>query len=242
MKLTILTQMLIPGIVGISTYVDYAYQKHMQLAAVTVAGTSGPINQLRTITATLDFNQLVSNLQAGRKAAAEEQVAVAAQALAAAGSDFLVVTSGTTSTLTARACERVCIPFLDIAEACFKEVSPAVSIGLLCTSYTTAGGMFHAAAKRRGVSLIVTPIDTADRVDRAIFGDLIRGKASNASLQVFRDAIEELTRLGAASIMLGNTDLTLVADELQKAIPVPLIDSARAHARHAAQAALSGRL
>jgi aspartate racemase len=238
----ILEQKLVPGLIGISTYVDYAYQKEMQLTAIAAAGTSGPINQLRTVTVTLDFNLLVTNLREGRKAAAEEQVAVAARALAAAGSDFIVVTSGTTSTLTARARESVSVPFLDIAEACLREATPEGPIGLLCTSYTTAGGLFHAAAKRRGATLIVSPTDTAERVDQAIFGELIRGETSDAGLRVFHDAIEELTSLGAASIILGNTDLTLVADILQKTTEVPLIDSARAHARNAAHAALAGQL
>jgi hypothetical protein len=60
--MSILSQQLIPGIVGISTYVDYAYHQEMQLTAIAAAGTKGPINQLRTVTVTLDFNLLVSNL------------------------------------------------------------------------------------------------------------------------------------------------------------------------------------
>src|SRR6185437_12102221 len=112
-----------------------------------------------------------------------------------------------TSTLTTRARERVSLPFLDIAEACLREATPAGPIGLLCTSYTTAGGMFDAAAKRRGATLIVSPTDTAARVDQAIFGELVRGETSDAGLRVFHDAIEELANSGATSIILGNTDL-----------------------------------
>ena len=91
MTMQILSQHLVPGVVGISTYVDYVYQREMQLTAVGLAGTKGPINQLRTATVTLDFNLLVANLQDGRKDAAEEQVAVACRALEAAGVDFVVV-------------------------------------------------------------------------------------------------------------------------------------------------------
>jgi aspartate/glutamate racemase len=126
-----LTQRLVPGVVGISTYVDHVYQREMQLTAVRAAGTTGPINQLRTVTVTLDFNLLVANLEAGRLGAAEEQVAVACRALEAAGADFLLVTSGTTSTLTARARERVAIPFLDLAGACWRDGRPAEPVGLL---------------------------------------------------------------------------------------------------------------
>lgn len=214
----------------------------MQLAAVAAAGTGGPINQLRTVTATLDFNLLVTNLRAGRKDAAEEQVTGAVQALAGAGADFIVVTSGTTSTLTGRARSRVTLPYLDMAEACLKEKRPAGPVGLLSTSYAAKGGLFHAAAVRHAATLILPCADTAQRVDDAIFGELVRGAASPSALAIFRDAIAELTAAGAASVILGNTDLTLIADELQKAAAVPLIDSAHAHARDAARAALTGKL
>ena len=43
-------------------------------------------------------------------------------------------------------------------------------------------------------------------------------------------------------VVLGNTDLTLIADDLQATSPVPLIDGTAAHARDAARAALSGKL
>ena len=126
------------------------YQREIPLAAVRIAGTDGPINQLRTVTATLDFNLLVANLAAGRRDPTEEQVANACSVLAAAGADFLVVTSGTTSTLTARARERVTIPFLDLAEACWGDQKPREPVGLLCTRYAVAGGICQAAARARG--------------------------------------------------------------------------------------------
>jgi aspartate racemase len=235
-----LSQKLMPGIVGISTYVDYAYHKEMQLTAVATAGTRGPINQLRSVTATLDFNRLVLNLQDGRREAAEEQVAVACQALEAAGADFVVVTSGTTSTLTARARQKVSIPFLDLAEACWKQAQLPSRVGLLCTRYALAGGIFQTAAKRHGTELLLPSADIAERLDQVIFGDLIRGDVSRECLRVFEGAIEQLEASGATSIILGNTDMTLAAEQLQKKTAVRLIDAARAHAKDAARAALSG--
>jgi aspartate racemase len=237
-----LTQKLVPGIVGISTYVDFAYQEAMQRAAVAAAGTDGPINQLRSVTVTLDFNLLVENLRAGHRDAAEEQVANAVVSLSAAGADFIVVTSGTTGTLAGKARQRVSLPFLDLAEACFKAQRPAGPVGLLATSYTAKGGFFHAAAKRHGADLLIPTEATAARVDRAIFDELVRGAALEPCRQVFRDAIGELHAAGARAVMLGNTDLTLVVDDLQRTSAVPLIDSTRAHARDAARAALSGVL
>ena len=242
--MSVLSQRWTPGIVGISTWVDFAYQREMQLSAVAAAGGTGPINQLRTVTVTLDFNLLVTNLRAGRKDAAEEQVAAACEALERAGADFIVVTSGTTSTLTARASERTSIPFLDLAEAAFREVAtaPSAPVGLLSTSYAAQGGIFHFAASRRGAPLLLPPSDAAARLDEAIFGELVRGEVTDDFLGLMGASIADLGRRGAAAIVLGNTDMTLAAQRLQAAAPVPLIDSALAHARAAARAALAGRL
>lgn len=232
-------QKLVPGIVGISTYVDFAYQKAMQLAAAETGGIDGPINRLRSVVATLDFHLLIENLQAGRRADAEAQVTQAIEALARAGADFVVVTSGTTSTLAGPARERVKLPLLDLAASCFKPQPPAAPIGLLATGYTVKAGQFDDAA---GARMIVPSDQTQQRVDRAIFGDLVRGNPGRTSVDVFREALAELAAAGALSVVLGNTDLTLVAAELQKTSAVPLIDSTTAHAREAARAALSGVL
>jgi aspartate racemase len=236
----VLSQKLVPGIVGISTYVDYAYHKEMQLAAVGAAGTSGPINQLRSVTVTLDFNLLVLNLQAGRRSAAEEQVAAACRSLEAAGADFVVVTSGTTSTLTTAARQHTSIPFLDLAEACWRRTPMPAKVGLLSTRYAAAGGLFQAAAKRHGAELVLPPENLAERIDHVIFGDLIRGDVSSECIRVLGVAIDQVQGSGAAAIILGNTDMTLAVEQLQKMAAVPLVDAARAHARDAAHAALTG--
>jgi aspartate racemase len=229
-------QKLVPGIVGISTYVDFAYQKAMQLAAVETGGADGPINRLRSVVATLDFHLLIENLRAEKRADAEAQVTEAIETLARAGADFIVVTSGTTSTLAGPARERVKLPFLDLAASCFKPKPPAPA-GLLATGYTVKAGQFDKAA---GAKMIVPKDKTQQRVDQAIFGDLVRGDPGRASIDIFREALAELAAAGAKSVILGNTDLTLVAAELQKTSAVPLIDSTTAHARDAARAALSG--
>jgi aspartate racemase len=230
-------QKLVPGIVGISTYVDFAYQKAMQLAAVEASGADGPINRLRSVVVTLDFHLLIENLRADKRADAEAQVTEAIDTLARAGADFIVVTSGTTSTLAGPARERVKLPFLDLAASCFKPEPPAAPIGLLATGYTVKAGQFDAAA---GTKMTVPKNKTQQRVDQAIFSDLVRGNPGRASIDIFREALAELTAAGAKSVILGNTDLTLVAAELQRTCTVPLIDSATSHARDAARAAFSG--
>jgi aspartate racemase len=235
----VMAQLLVPGIVGISTYVDYVYHLEMQVTATRTAGTVGPINQLRLITATLDFHRLVENLRADRLSEAEEQVAVAAAVLEAGGADFLVVTSGTTSTLTSRARGRVSLAFLDLAEAAWDEAGGARRVGLLSTRRTVEGGIFQVAAERRGATLLLPPPDVAARLDEVIFSELVQGRVTTAAVRLLRDAAAGLSREGAESIILGNTDMTLAAGQLRD-FAVPLIDSARAHARASARAALHG--
>jgi aspartate racemase len=237
-----LTQRLLPGIIGISTYVDFAYQREMQRTAVSSAGTPGPINQLRTVTVTLNFSLLLENLAARRLEQAEQQVAEAAEMLQAAGSDFIVVTSGTTSTLTGLARTRLSIPILDIAAACWCFDQPLSPVGLLSTRYAAAGGMFHAAAEKNRATLVVPSDQLAEQVDATIFGELVLGKVSKAGIDVLVGAIGELAAQGARSIILGNTDMTLAAAALSARTDLAIVDAALAHARAAAHAALTGEI
>jgi len=236
------TQRLVPGIVGISTYVDCVYHREIQSAALAASGEAGPINRLRSVIVTLDFKRLLENVHAGQIGAAEDQVAAAATALEAGGADFIVVTSGTTSTLTARAREQVSIPFLDLAEAAVAAAAAAGPVlGLLSTRRAAEGGIFQAAAERRRLTLLIPSASMAERVDDAIFRELVLGRVTEASVRLLGDAVAELARGGAQAVILGNTDMTLAAEALAGLARVPLIDSARAHGRAAARAAMSGQ-
>lgn len=115
-------------------------------------------------------------------------------------------------------------------------------VGVLCTRYAAAGGIFQTAAVQRRTELIWPSADMAEQVDRVIFGDLIRGDVSHACIEVFGLAVEQLRAAGAEAIILGNTDMTLAAESLQNKSEIPLVDAARAHARDAARAACSGSL
>ena len=237
-----LTQRLLPGIVGISTYIDFAYQKEMQRTAVSLAGTTGPINQLRTVTVTLNFSLLLENLAARRREKAEQQVADAAEMLQRAGSDFIVVTSGTTSTLTGLAQTRISIPVIDIASACWNFGEPLSPVGLLSTSYAVTGGMFQAAAEKNGATLLVPRDELAEQVDAVIFAELVLGEVTETGIDVLVRAIHELVAQGARSIILGNTDMTLAADALGARTNLTIVDAALAHARGAAHAALTSEI
>jgi aspartate racemase len=235
-------QKLVPGVVGISTYVDFAYHRAMQIEACRIAGTSGPINQLRTITVALDFSLLLANLRDGRRGAAQAQVTEAIRTLAAAGASFVVVTSGTTSTLTGPAREETALPFLDLADAAWHEARAGAPVGLLATGYAVAGGLFQAAAARHGGKLVLPSAATAKRVDCVIFDELVCGRVTDDVVTTLTDAVRELAQLGAGSVILGNTDMSLATDKLAPGSPVPLVDASLAHARAAARAALSGVL
>lgn len=235
-----LSQQLVPGVVGISTYVDGVYHRAMQLAAVAAANSNGPINQLRVLTATLDFRELIANLMTGLVDAAERQVAAAVETLEAGGADFVVVTSGTTSTLTRLAHERTSMHFLDLAAAAWGEVADVRTCGVLCTRRATAGGIFQRVADQRGVQLLESTPPVAGHVDEVIFGELVHGEVSESGLRVLQDGINDLVDRGAEIVILGNTDMTLALAELTASTQVPLVDSATAHARAAAHAALHG--
>lgn len=80
----------------------------------------------------------------------------------------------------------------------------------------------------------------ASQIDEIIFSELILGSVTNGGLQVLREAVAALAGDGAELVILGNSDMALAVEQLRADAPIPVIDSARAHARAAAHTALHG--
>jgi aspartate racemase len=77
---------------------------------------------------------------------------------------------------------------------------------------------------------------TRDRLDEIIFGELTVGDIRSESSSELRAAVQALADAGAEAVALACTELELAITDAE----VPLIATARTHARAAADLALAG--
>jgi aspartate racemase len=98
--------------------------------------------------------------------------------------------------------------------------------------------VLHRAAGRHGVETVVPDAITRARLDEIIFGELTVGDVRPESRAGLRAAVHHLADEGAGAVALACTELELALTA--EDAPVPLIATARAHARPAAATALAG--
>jgi aspartate racemase len=97
---------------------------------------------------------------------------------------------------------------------------------------------FYADRLARHGKQAVTP-EAADRemVDRVVFDELTQGKVLDGSRAAYLDVVARLADQGAEAVVLACTEIGLLISSEES--PLPIIDSAEAHALELARAALA---
>jgi aspartate racemase len=235
-------QQLVPGLIGMSVHTDCVYLQEINRAN-PLNSVEPQVSSIKLVLQAIDFGQLVADLNTGRRDEAEVSIRQALAAVQRAGSDFLVVTANTVSAMLEDLADAVSVPVLDITKAVFTEArAQGVSrLGLLSTSHTARSGIYQDAAAEFGCSIITPETGIAEAIDEAIFHRLIRGIRIEQDVATILDAVTWFKSQGADSVILGCTDMTLLADQFTLS-PLPLLDSTVLHARAAHYVATTGDL
>jgi len=132
------------------------------------------------------------------------------------------------------------IPLLHIADATAEDIKHAGhgTVGLLGTRFTMEQAFYKDRLSEHHGLRVLTP-DAADRdiIHRVIYDELCLGKIEPSSRIEYRRIMARLVADGAQAIILGCTEITLLVDQTDSA--VPLFDTTAIHARTAAEAALA---
>lgn len=129
------------------------------------------------------------------------------------------------------------VPFLHIADAVAQEAARLGTrrVGLLGTRPVLEEGFYAERLARHEIETVVPAAPTRTRLDEIIFGELTVGEVRPGSAAELRAAVARLAADGAEAVALACTELELALTDAE----VPLIATARTHARAAADVALS---
>jgi len=134
---------------------------------------------------------------------------------------------------------RIAIPLLHIADPTARAIvgTGAKVVGLLGTRFTMEQEFYRARLERgHGLRVLVPSAGERTMVHDVIYDELCRGKVEPASRAKYRGVIANLVASGAQAVILGCTEITMLVDASDSA--VPLFDTTEIHARSAALAAL----
>lgn len=204
-----------------------------------VKSALGGLHSARVVLYSVDFDEIEKLQSTGRWDEAGLQLAQAAQALARAGAELLVLATNTMHKVAPQIQQAVAIPLLHIADATAERIREhgLQKVGLIATRFTMEETFYHGRLTDEYGLEVITP-DSDDRafIHQVIYQELCLGIINPDSRARFREIMAGLTAQGAEGIILGCTEITMLvtADDAS----VPLFDTTQIHAQSAVQHAL----
>jgi aspartate racemase len=107
---------------------------------------------------------------------------------------------------------------------------------LLGTRFTMAGSFYSERLSKDGMEAIVPSVDRQAAIDRIIFEELGRGLVTAESRMKLLDIAHDLIGEGADAVILGCTELPLLA--VEEDLSVPVLDTTQLHARAVLEASI----
>ncbi|NMX93226.1 MULTISPECIES: aspartate/glutamate racemase family protein [unclassified Pseudomonas] len=193
----------------------------------------GPLRSAQMLLYSVDFGPVEQAQHAGRWDDAALILQDAARRLQAGGADCIVLCTNTMHLVAPQIEAAVSVPFLHIADAAGAAAVKAqtLTVGLLGTAFTMEQDFLKARLAAQGLTVLVPDAQERSAVHRIIYEELCVGVISEASRQVYQQAIANLAARGAQAIILGCTEIGLLIKPEHS--DLPLLDTTLLHAQAA---------
>ena len=199
----------------------------------------GPLRSARLLMYSVDFGPIEQAQHAGRWDALAGMLEDAAQRLHRGGADCVVLCTNTMHKVADRVAASVPIPFLHIADPVGRKSTQNGTkvLGLLGTRFTMEQPFMRERLERSyGLQVLVPDEDDRAEVHRIIYEELCAGVVRETSRQTYQRIIDSLAQRGAQAVVLGCTEITLLIQQKDSALPV--LDTTQLHAEAAVEFAL----
>ncbi len=200
----------------------------------------GGLHSAKIILYSVEFDEIERCQSSGDWEKSGSILGRAAQALEAAGADFLLICTNTMHKVAPQIASMVRIPIVHIADATAGELekSHIRRVGLLGTKYTMTQDFYKQKLTDRGIDVLIPDEADIELVNDVIFHELCVGEINDASREQFRRIIGSLGEKGAEGVILGCTEIGLLIHQADS--PLPVFDTTLIHAGRAAEMALDG--
>ncbi|TKB27079.1 aspartate/glutamate racemase family protein [Desulfopila sp. IMCC35006] len=200
----------------------------------------GGLHSAQIAMVSVDFQPLETLMQKGDWTEVGKRLADAAQKIAKAGADFLLICTNTMHKVAPTITDSVEIPLLHIADATAEKIKAAKlhTVGLLGTAFTMEEEFYQGRLSNyHGLEVIVPSSKDRSRVHDIIFDELCRGKIRDESRKTYLRIIETMRSQGAEAVIEGCTEISMLVN--QDHTTVPLFDTTALHVEQAVSFALS---
>ncbi|UCQ52945.1 aspartate/glutamate racemase family protein [Edwardsiella tarda] len=200
----------------------------------------GPTASASVVLWSFNFAEIEALQHQGDWSTLSERMVDAAQRLQGAGADVLLLCTNTMHRMAPALESALSIPLIHIADPTAAAIKAAGlrKVGLLGTAFTMEQDFYKGRLRERhGLEVIVPEADDRATVHHIIYDELVAGQITPSSRAAYRQVIARLVQAGAEAVILGCTEIMLLVQPEDSA--VPLFDTTALHAAAAVEAALS---
>lgn len=228
------------GIIGGMSWESSA--QYYALINRAVRDQLGALHSARILMDSLDFGPIAAAQASGDWDQLTDVLTASAENLEAGGADCLLLATNTMHKLADEIEEATSLPLIHIADCAADAICEAGStkVALLGTAFTMEEPFYRERLEEHhGLEVIVPEAEDRAEVHRVIYEELVTGQVIEESREAYRDIIARLVDEGSQGIILGCTEIGLLIDQSDSA--VPLFDTTKLHAQAAVDFALSER-
>ena len=200
----------------------------------------GGLHSARLLLHSVDFHDIEQRQHKGDWEGTADILATAARGLKAGGADFVVLATNTMHKVADRIGAASGLDLLHITDptGTALKTDGVHRVALLGTRFTMEQDFYRARLENDfGLDVLIpAPGDRAD-IHRIIYDELCRGIVADRSAARFGEIIERLKSRGAEAAILGCTEITMIVNDGNSALPV--YDTTALHARAAVIRALA---
>ncbi len=189
----------------------------------------GPNQYPRIVIASVNFDPYVHWQHEGNWEAIASGLAGELQSLAAAGCDFAAIATNTMHKILPMI--QPALPVLSIMDAVadVAQQRGIARLGLTGTGFTMSDGFYEQGLQKRGVACVVPEQDDQDSIHSIIYEELIRGDVKAESVTRYAAACRRLVERGADAVLLGCTELGMLAAHEEWPADLAYLDSTPTH-------------
>lgn len=178
----------------------------------------------------LDFGEIERLQHDGDWSSLTNQMVDVAKRVQAGGADVVLICSNTMHLMADTMAAEITIPLLHVVDPTAAAIVKAglKRVGLLGTAFTMERPFHRDRLVAAGLEVLIPSDPDRREVHRVIYEELVAGKFEPSSRQIYREVIARLVERGAQAIVLGCTEIMLLVDQSDSA--VPLFDTTTLHA------------
>lgn len=198
----------------------------------------GGLHSAKCVLYSVDFQEIEQCQSSNDWQKSAQILLQAALSLQKAGADFIVICTNTMHKVVPQIIPHLHIPILHIAEMTVKALKKQnmTRIALLGTKYTMEQHFYREIIIHHGIEVIIPDEQDRQIINDIIFKELCLGVIKLNSKNAYLAIIDKLCRLGVQGVILGCTEIGLLINQNDTAIP--LFDTSLIHAQEAALYAL----